>query len=170
MAGRFRRLAEQVGRVSEAGADVICLQEVTPRTRGVWQEALVEAGWPQVALAAADADATLGQPGRPLHVLTAARGPLQARHIPDLPWPERGLSTLVDGLEVVNLHSPISPKPGLVKVRTHEAVFAHLAGGRGPRLVCGDFNTPRREHPDGRVWTFARDQYLVFRSFDVLSV
>jgi hypothetical protein len=26
-------------------------------------------------------------------------------------------------------------------------------------LVCGDLNTPRREHPDGRVWTFARDGY-----------
>jgi exodeoxyribonuclease-3 len=63
------------------------------------------------------------------------------------------------GLEVVNVHSPISTKPDLAKVRTHEAVFAHLSAGRGPRLVCGDLNTPRREHPDGRVWTFARDRY-----------
>ena len=60
------------------------------------------------------------------------------------------------GLELVNLHSPISPKPGLAKVLTHEAVHRHLAAGAGPRLVCGDLNTPRREHPDGRVWTFAR--------------
>jgi hypothetical protein len=57
------------------------------------------------------------------------------------------------------VHSPISPKPGLAKVLTHEAVRAHLSRGRGPRLVCGDLNTPRREHPDGRVWTFARDRY-----------
>jgi endonuclease/exonuclease/phosphatase family metal-dependent hydrolase len=28
--------------------------------------------------------------------------------------------------------------------------------GSGPRLVCGDLNTPRREHPDGTAWTFAR--------------
>ena len=25
--------------------------------------------------------------------------------------------------------------------------------------MCGDLNTPRREHPDGSVWTFARDRY-----------
>jgi endonuclease/exonuclease/phosphatase family metal-dependent hydrolase len=62
-------------------------------------------------------------------------------------------------LEVVNVHSPISPKPGLAKVRTHEAVHAHLSRAPGPRLVCGDLNTPRREHRDGRVWTFARDRY-----------
>ncbi|MGH2894407.1 MAG: hypothetical protein ACRDPM_14260, partial [Solirubrobacteraceae bacterium] len=76
-----------------------------------------------------------------------------------MPWPERVLAARVAGLEVVNVHSPISPKPGLVKVLTHEAVHAHLLGGSGPRLVCGDLNTPRREHPDGRVWTFARDRY-----------
>jgi endonuclease/exonuclease/phosphatase family metal-dependent hydrolase len=26
-------------------------------------------------------------------------------------------------------------------------------------VVLGDLNTPRREHPDGTVWTFARDRY-----------
>jgi hypothetical protein len=76
-----------------------------------------------------------------------------------VPWPERVLATHFAGLEVVNMHSPISPKPGLVKVLTHEAVHAHLSSGRGPRLVCGDLNTPRPEHHDGRVWTFARDRY-----------
>ena len=42
---------------------------------------------------------------------------------------------------------------------THEALDAHLRAGSGPRAVCGDLNTPRKEHPDGRVWTFARDRY-----------
>ncbi|MGA7705615.1 MAG: hypothetical protein WB998_12050, partial [Solirubrobacteraceae bacterium] len=32
------------------------------------------------------------------------------------------------------------------------------APGR-PRLLCGDLNTPRKEHPDGTIWTFARDRY-----------
>jgi exodeoxyribonuclease III len=27
------------------------------------------------------------------------------------------------------------------------------------RVLCGDLNTPRKEHPDGTIWTFARDQY-----------
>jgi exonuclease III len=69
------------------------------------------------------------------------------------------LATRIHGLELVNVHSPISPKPNLVKVRTHEALHAHLAAGDGPRAVCGDLNTPRKEHPDGRVWTFARTSH-----------
>ena len=46
---------------------------------------------------------------------------------------------------------------GWVKVRTLEAVRAGLAAGSGPRVLCGDLNTPRREHPDGSVISFARD-------------
>ncbi len=68
-------------------------------------------------------------------------------------------SSSSEGLELVNVHSPISPTPGLVKVRTHEAVHAYLRERTGaPCVLCGDLNTPRREHPDGRVWTFARDR------------
>lgn len=26
-------------------------------------------------------------------------------------------------------------------------------------MLCGDLNTPRKEHTDGTIWTFARDQY-----------
>jgi exonuclease III len=65
----------------------------------------------------------------------------------------------VDGLEVVGVHSPISPSPGLAKVLTHEALHRYVLNSHGPRIVCGDLNTPRKEHPDGRVWTFARDRY-----------
>jgi exodeoxyribonuclease-3 len=95
-------------------------------------------------------------------VLSAARAPITALRVQGLPWAERVLATrLQDGHEVLNVHSPTSPKPELAKVRTHEAVFAHLAV-RAPgrlRLLCGDLNTPRKEHPDGTIWTFARDQY-----------
>jgi exonuclease III len=101
---------------------------------------------------------------RPLGVLIAARTPLQVGPVADVPWPERVLAARLEtGLEVVNVHSPISPKPGLAKVLTHEAVFRHLVAGSGPRLVCGDLNTPRREHPDGSVWTFARTRNGVLR-------
>jgi exonuclease III len=59
-------------------------------------------------------------------------------------------------LQLVNLHSPIAPAPELAKIRTHEAVAAYLgAQPHSPRVLCGDLNTPRREHADGSVLTFA---------------
>jgi endonuclease/exonuclease/phosphatase family metal-dependent hydrolase len=109
LAGRLKRMGEQADLVAGLGADVVCLQELTPGTASSWAERLAAARLPALG-----------------------------------------------GLEVVNVHSPISPKPQLAKVRTHEAVFRHLGAAAGhPRLVCGDHNTPRREHADGSVWTTA---------------
>ena len=152
VAGRRSRLDEQAARVLELEPDVVCLQEMTPVTAGPWTKLLAEAG-----LAAQLAPLPLTREGsRPLAVLTASRAPLEVVPVEDVPWPERVLSVRGHGLEVVNVHSPVSPKPGLAKVLTHEAVFRHVATGSGPRVVLGDLNTPRREHPDGSVWTFAR--------------
>jgi exodeoxyribonuclease-3 len=149
VSGRVKRLGEQAERLLGAAPDVICLQEVTRTTEPLWRTAL--AGW---SVEVADLAAARS---RPLGVLTAARSELSVVPVAGVPWPERVLSVVVDGVEVVNVHSPISPKPELAKVRTHEAVFAHLAQPADrPRLVCGDLNTPRREHPDGSAWTFAR--------------
>jgi endonuclease/exonuclease/phosphatase family metal-dependent hydrolase len=155
LAGRKSRLHEQADRVLESEPNLVCLQEVTPVTAAGWSERLSEAGLEVVVAPLPRAR----EGSRPLAVLTAAREPLEVLPVDDVPWPERVLAVRTGGLEVVNVHSPISPKPGLVKVRTHEAVWRHLATGTGPRLVLGDLNTPRREHPDGSVWTFARDRY-----------
>ncbi|MEA2169166.1 MAG: hypothetical protein QOF76_2466 [Solirubrobacteraceae bacterium] len=149
VAGRLTKQPEQAAAVAAAGADVVCLQEVTARSLPLWREAL---SGMEVACSLDDAPELPRR--RPLGVLTAASA-LAPLPPPDVPWPERILTARLDGVEVVNLHSPIAPAPGLAKVRTHEAVAAYLAGGDGPRILCGDLNTPRREHPDGDVMTFA---------------
>jgi exodeoxyribonuclease III len=156
VAGRLKRQPEQAALIAELGPDVICLQEIRPTTANAWTAALQAAGWEHIALARSDAP--VADTDRRLSVLTAARHPLTEIDIDgDVPWPERVLATETDGLHLVNLHSPISPKPNLVKVRTHETIHAHLArAAKRPTALCGDLNTPRREHPDGRVWTFAR--------------
>jgi exonuclease III len=154
VAGRRSRLAEQVERVLGLSPDVVCLQEVTPATARPWAQRLEEA-----RLATAVAPLPASRDGsRPLGVLIAAREPQSVELVEDVPWPERALALRVGGLEIVNVHSPISAKPGLVKVQTHEAVFRHVSSGAGPRVVLGDLNTPRREMPDGTVWTFARNR------------
>jgi exodeoxyribonuclease III len=168
VAGRVGRLAEQAAAVAAVGADVVALQEVTPRTLAPWRDALARAGFGAVRCAfdgmvvAGGVRAGGPQPGgpRPLAVLTAAREPLERLPAPDVPWPERVLVCRVGGdrgaIEVVNLHSPIAPAPDLAKIRTHEAVARWLAALEpAPRVLCGDLNTPRRELLDGDVLTFA---------------
>lgn len=156
VAGRVRRLPEQAQVVGAVGADVVALQEVTARTLPLWRAALAEAGLPHVVAALDDPPAAPGR--RLLGVLTASREPLERRPGPDVPWPERVLCCGAGEVEVVNLHSPIAPAPELAKVRTHEAVAAWLAElPAAPRILLGDFNTPRRELTDGDVLTFAHE-------------
>ncbi len=158
VAGRVGRQPEQAQVLAAIEADVVALQEVTARTLPAWRAALAAAGL--------DACVTALPPRAPtprrkvLGVLVAAREPLE--HLPgpaELPWPERVLCCVTaDGIEVVNVHSPIAPAPELAKVRTHEAVAEYLAERPpAPRILCGDLNTPRRELPDGDVLSFARD-------------
>ena len=155
VAGRARGQPAQAERIAALSPDLVCLQEVTGRTAPDWAESLRAAGLQDVRVAD-PAAASAARRDRPLLALVASRVAQEPVDVDGLPWPERVLASRVDGLEVVNVNSPISSRPGLVKVLTHEAVHRHLSSGSGPRVLCGDLNTPRREHPDGRVWTFAR--------------
>ena len=157
VAGRVVLQEEQIEAVLGHGADVVCLQEVSPRTGPRWAEALAHAGC-SVELSPWEIEP---RGPRRLAVLTAARGELRPVVPPPLPWPERHLACVVtiDGVEVEvrNVHAPLSQKPDLVKVRTLEAVFGAVAKDDGvPRIVTGDLNTPRYESRTGEVVTFAR--------------
>jgi exonuclease III len=162
VAGRVRLVPEQAARIARLAPDAVCLQEVTDRARPLWEHAFGSLGLECASHPPAPVGADAEPRHRRLSVLTATREPaVEVAGVEGVPWPERALVVrLVGGLELVNVHSPISATPGLVKVRTHEALHGYLRTRAGaPCAVCGDLNTPRREHPDGRVWTFARDRY-----------
>jgi exonuclease III len=157
VAGRVALQEEQIEVVLGQDADVVCLQEVTPRTAPRWAEALGDGGY-AVQLSSWPPDP---RGLRRLAVLTAAKGAPAVVPGPVLPWPERHLACMValDGaqVEVRNVHAPLSQKAGRVKVRTLEAVFSAVTRDDGvPRVVAGDLNTPRYESRTGEVSTFAR--------------
>src|SRR5687767_4914701 len=110
VAGRVALQEEQIGAVLGHGPDVVCLQEVTPRTAPRWVEALGEGGY-EVALSPWPVEP---RGLRRLAVLVAAS--VTPRPLPDppLPWPERHLACTVvlDGMEVQvrNVHAPLSQK------------------------------------------------------------
>jgi exonuclease III len=160
VAGRVARQPDQAAAIG-GGWDVVCLQEVTPSTLKPWRLALQAEGLGHVR---SSMDEWLpGEPvpeGRRLGVVIASRTPLEVVASAHPPWPERLLSARVAAevpYVVHSLHSPISQKPDYVKLRTHRAIHGHLARPHElPQLLVGDLNTPRREFPDGRTWSFAR--------------
>lgn len=141
-------LASQAAAIAEREPDVVALQEITARSRPLWEAALATIGLPHVVCS---------WPPRPRRtvVLIAARE-LDPADSLEVPWPETALAARLGDVTVHNAHVPNAAN-GWVKPDTLAALRAGLAAGSGPRVLCGDFNTPRREHPDGTVISFARD-------------
>ncbi len=161
VAGRVRSVAAQAAALAGCDADLIALQEVRASALAAWERELAALGYPHIAATLTADHVPLG-PERRLGVLIAGRRPLEPLAPLELPWPERHLAVraeLADDtvVELHDLHAPLSSKSDLVKVRTLETVFAHLAApSELPRILAGDLNTPRYESREGDVQTFAR--------------
>ena len=164
VARRSSRLPEQAAALSRREPDVIALQEVTDRTLPLWRAALARIGLPHVRASLDGADpARAPAARRRTGVLLSSRAPLaDAEAVLPVPWPETAIAAVASAeasgpVELHCVHVPNAAN-GWVKVRTLEAIRGGLAAAPpGPRVLCGDLNTPRRELPNGEVISFARD-------------
>jgi len=165
VARRVSRIAEQAMGLAEREPDVIALQEVTRRTVGLWRAALETIALPHVLCSLDDADPRREPANRrSTGVLIAAREDVEPTERLLVPWPETTLAITFGGVRVDTVHVPNAAN-GWVKVRTLQALREGVGGGPpGPRIVCGDFNVPRREHPDGTVISFASDSHEKLRA------
>ena len=156
---RVSVLAAQAAALAGREPDVVALQEVTERSWPLWRAALETIGLPHASCSLDEADPAR-QPitRRRTGVVIAAR--TRAVPAPSLPvpWPETTLAAEVDGVDVHAVHVPNAAN-GWIKPDTLAAVRAGLEAGSGPRVLCGDLNTPRREKPDGTVISFACDTH-----------
>jgi exonuclease III len=157
VAKRVSAVGGQAAALLAREPDVVALQELTARSWPLWREALSGAGYAYVACSLDAADPAR-QPisRRRGGVLLAARGAASPAAPLVVPRAETTLAAVVDAITIHTVHVPNAAN-GWVKVETLEAVRAGLAAGDGPRVLCGDLNTPRRERPDGSVMSFARE-------------
>ena len=155
---RVSVLAAQAAALAGREPDVIALQEVTARSWPLWRAALETIGLPHAACSLELADpAREPLSRRRTGVVIAAREPLGAAESLAVPWPETTLAAAThDRIVVHPAHVPNAAN-GWIKPDTLAALRAGLAATTGPRVLCGDLNTPRREKPDGTVISFARD-------------
>ena len=94
--------------------------------------------------------------------LTLSHRHTQPKRFP-VPWQERVLSATIHvphgAVEVTTTHVPPGSSNGWIKIEHLEGLRLGLAAGCSkPRLLCGDFNTPRREVPTGEVITFGQTE------------
>jgi len=148
--------------------DVIALQEVTAASYPAWRERLSHAGYSVLetigllALLYPEPDIR-----RKYCHLTASRHPIA--RLPGLmlddpdeaavAFPEKYLAATISvgghDVDVHNAHLPPGSTRGVIKVHAFEAIRRRIESDNSrPRILCGDFNTPRSE-ADGDVETWA---------------
>lgn len=158
--GRYgTALGEQIAVVLERGPDLVALQEVRAESLPRWRERLGRAGLVH-ALDSADLLATAGPPGRDYRRVyfnfLASRWSVEQLPGLALAFPERYVAARVlraeAEFEIHVAHLPPGSTRGLSKIEMFEALCARLARvSECPRILCGDFNTPRAERVDGSV-------------------
>jgi exonuclease III len=156
-------VASQATALRAESPDLVALQEVRRGTLGPWAEELRAQGFEADSIRSTEH--LVGR--RRNFLITASRHPVvrvEPASAVAVPYPER-LQTVtvnVDGVELqlTNTHVPDGSSHGWRKVEHFEALYSSQARGHGPdcppRALCGDFNSPRAELPDGRVLTWAQ--------------
>ena len=154
---RVSVLDAQAAALATRAPDVVALQEVTSRSWPLWRGALADAGLPH-AICSLDTAHAARTPAtrRRTGVAIATCEPLEPVEPIPVPWPETTLAAGIGGTVVHTAHVPNAAN-GWIKPHTLAALRVGLGERTGPRVLCGDFNTPRRESPDGSVISFARD-------------
>jgi exonuclease III len=152
-------LPRQLAAIRERDAGVVALQEIRAKSVRVWREGLKHTGLVHV-LDSSDLLAVSSLSRREYRRiyfnLVASRWPLRRLPGLQLEFPERYLAASVGrtggAFEIHVAHLPPGSTRGLVKVEMFEALHTRLATpAKRPRVLCGDFNTPRAERDDGTV-------------------
>ena len=87
-----------------------------------------------------------------------------------MPWPERILSVAVltqrGEINVHTTHIPPGSTNGWMKIEMLEAVSAVVSEhSNAPSILCGDFNMPQAETPEGRIVTWGETLSTAHHSF-----
>ena len=156
---RRRVVREQAEALDSHRPDLVALQEVGHKSLEPWLEALGKLG-----LGFVKSTRELAE-GRSSFLLTASRWPLREYSSSEIevPMGELVLSTLLETpsrtLEVINTHVPNGSDYRWQKVEHLEALYRYLVRpGPAPRVLCGDFNSPRQEREDGTVVTWGQSE------------
>lgn len=158
-----RDCRSQVDAILSLDPDVVALQEVTVRSWAALQPMLAEAGLVH-PISAIDVLPDLASRQLARFVATASKWQLvQCAPMPGV-TPEVALGVQVTAparpFELLNVHAPTAATHALLKVETEEGIVARLATQRAmPLVVCGDFNSPKTELPDGTIVPFARPSH-----------
>ena len=158
VAGRTSRAVERAERLCAHNPDVVGLQEVTEKAFSALSEGLISCGLKHHVYAKNIA----ANPRKRRCVAVFSRWPIQTlTNSISVPYPELVLSVMVQQPELPFefhcVHIPNGREHGWEKIESFEGVYRGLASTSDiPRILCGDFNSPKEELPTGEIVPWSR--------------
>jgi exonuclease III len=158
IAGKVSTCAEQVSALSPFEPDMLALQEVRFGAVPRLTDAIIRIGLGYII----ETTDLAKDFKRPYGVLIASRWPCVPLSTQfDIPFKERALSVNVEGpcgkIDLHTVHIPPGNGNGWIKIDTFEGIYRHLArASKIPRILCGDFNSPKMETDSGEVVTWGQ--------------
>jgi len=158
--GRVANNPEQAEALGDRQPDLVALQEVRVNALKRLEGLLPRLGLTHILESvhlAGEHDRIYGQ-------LIASRWPLEqiAGTDADTPFPERVLSVRVDSpwgdIELHTVHVVPGSSCGWKKIEMFEGIYRRLARESAvSRILCGDFNSPQFETPQGQLVTWGEE-------------
>lgn len=152
---------QQIDVLAQRQPDIVALQEVSAKAQDILRTGLEQIGLPYI-----EDTVKLGIFHGRTHYneLIASRWPLTQLPVEknfSVPFPESVLSVKIDSpagaIEVHTTHVPPGCSNDWIKIETFEAIYQRLASASTSyRILCGDFNAPQEEKPDGRMITWGQ--------------
>ncbi len=160
-AGRLKKQPLQLAAIQSLNVDVLCLQEVIPSTLKVFKAELPKSGF-NYLIDNSFEDPGLHEGPRKYCLLTASKQPIKKlAHLHPVGWQEKFLRVQLSinekMIEIAQTHIPPGSSNKWVKIETIRAVYKNIVSSKAPyKILCGDFNTPMLEMPDGSVITWGQ--------------
>lgn len=170
---RYLKLVSQTEKLRETLPDIVCLQEITPRSHPAWISFLRDTGYEVHDSYSEMDDISIARGMRRSGLIIASKFPLKPLKIKiNIPWRERILSTVINSpfgnIELHNVHMPSGSSHGYIKVETFEGIYRALAKEvEYLRILCGDFNSPKAETIKGETIPFGNKRDARWREAEM---
>jgi exonuclease III len=153
---------EQIEALEKEKPDIVALQESTESRLPALERALRGLGLRH--LRCRFGPQNCGTKARCYGQLIASRWPIRfcLPRLVEPSWPERLLSVKIDSpwgsIQVHSAYVPPGSSNGWSKIDVLRGIYTLLRRrSRLPRILCGDFNTPQAERPNGEIVTWGQD-------------
>ena len=158
IAGRLSKLNQQIDYLNSGEFDIICLQEVISKTHSLITENLRE--YNTISALELGRLPKIGKHKYNLLILSKAELH-NNRPSHYIKWSEKYLSGILkydnQELEVTTMHVPPGSSNGIEKIISIEQFYKNIIHSKNMfKIVCGDWNTPRKEFKNKEVQTWMK--------------